>query len=405
MAVEIRRATDDDFKAICALDFRNFAIGPVDDDLWDPIRATVDLNRFVVADDNGRLVGAAGSYQFLLTVPGSPTAPPPELPASGVTWVSVSTTHRRQGILRRMMDALDELAKEADEPVQVLLASESGIYERFGYGVGTQTRCISIDRHRTAIHPRFQPEPVELGLANDHIDEAIELWERYRRSRVGEVPRPEAAVRLDRLSTKTPTYIAIHPDGYATYQVQGSNSPQPAGTLTITEFCAVTPQAHLALWNLLLSVDLVSTITAFRAVSIDDPLPSLLTDPRSVQTTSLNDGLWAKVTDPVRCFSARGYRASDRFTIGVVETVDDLLAGHRPVDTFIVSDEGCESAEGASVGSPDLLAARPALGSLLLGNRATEIAQTHRLTGSPEALARADVFFGTGQAPFCAAHF
>ena len=61
-------------------------------------RATIELDRTIAAFDGNDVVGTAGAYSFELTLPGGDFEP-----AAGVTVVGVRPTHRRQGLLRRMM--------------------------------------------------------------------------------------------------------------------------------------------------------------------------------------------------------------------------------------------------------------------------------------------------------------
>ena len=92
----------------------------------------MDLSRFRIALDGAAIVGVAGSFALDMTVPGGAT-----VPMGGVTWVSVAATHRRQGILRRLLGAVHADIDDRGEPVAGLCASEGGIYGRFGYGVAT----------------------------------------------------------------------------------------------------------------------------------------------------------------------------------------------------------------------------------------------------------------------------
>ena len=57
------------------------------------------------------------------------------MPAAGVTLVGVLPTHRRQGVLTRLMRAQLDDVRERGEPVAFLWASEGAIYGRFGYGM------------------------------------------------------------------------------------------------------------------------------------------------------------------------------------------------------------------------------------------------------------------------------
>src|SRR5262245_27900167 len=55
------------------------------------------LDRMHAAFDDGALVGGAGVFPFNLTVPGG------DVPCAGVTVVGVLPTHRRRGLLTKMM--------------------------------------------------------------------------------------------------------------------------------------------------------------------------------------------------------------------------------------------------------------------------------------------------------------
>src|SRR5215207_9701438 len=73
-----------------------FSEVPRDEDLanW---KLGFEADRAIAAYDGELIVGTAGIFSFELTIPGG------VLPAAGVTIVGVHPTHRRRGILRRMM--------------------------------------------------------------------------------------------------------------------------------------------------------------------------------------------------------------------------------------------------------------------------------------------------------------
>ncbi len=82
---------------------------------------------------DGRLVGGSAMISLEVTVPGSR---PVRL--GGVTSTAVAATHRRRGLLRLMMQAMFDEARERGEPLAGLSASEGTIYGRFGYGPATR---------------------------------------------------------------------------------------------------------------------------------------------------------------------------------------------------------------------------------------------------------------------------
>src|SRR6478736_2624170 len=73
-------------------------------------------------DDEDAVVATAGAFPFRLTVPGGA-----QVGVAAVTVVTVQPTHRRQGLLRQMMDEqLDDVARRG-EPLAALTASEASI--------------------------------------------------------------------------------------------------------------------------------------------------------------------------------------------------------------------------------------------------------------------------------------
>ncbi len=397
MTARIRRAEPQDLGALVALDYRNFGVAAKPIDRLD-VKELLDLDRFLVAVDGDDLVAAGGSFQMELTVPGGDG-----LAMSGVTWVSVMASHRRQGILRGLMAGLDELAVEYEEPVLGLTASEGPIYERFGYGIATRNRVTEIDRRRATIDPRLEPEPVRLVDAAEHVEEMMACFDRYRKTQVGEVSRTEALFRAENIAKNKVNFAAMHPDGYAIWAIEEAwNHGHPAHILTVKDLIAVTPAAYLALWNVVLSVDLVGPVRSIRTVAVDDPLPYLLTDQRALRTVESNDYLWLKVADPVRCFEARSYRGDDRLVVGVVE--DPMItAADQPDPTEIVAigSDGCEPTDERV----EIVATRSALGPLLLGVDASKLAAGLRLRAEPGVLTRADVLLGTGLTAHCRTPF
>jgi predicted acetyltransferase len=289
------------------------------------------------------------------------------------------------------------------EPVAMLGASEGGIYERYGFGVASQLRATSIDRRLTQVRPDFRPRPgsvkfVDGDAALAHVSE---VWSRFHRTRAGEVDRTDAwhrflfDVRAQPRESFSPSFYLAHRDGYAVYRIEEHwNDGRPAHIMSVVELAAVTDDAHAALWHTLLGVDLVGPIVS-RQVPIDDPLPYLLTNPRALETTTLNDGVWVNVRDVAACLSQRTYGTADRIIIEV--------AGRR-----WAIEGGPKGASCTSVRTkPDLVTDRASLGAMLLGGvRPSTLAAGRRLESrNADALRRADAFFLTSPAPHCQTNY
>lgn len=382
MHVELRTATDADVVAMLRLDGASFGMH-WSDEQFAAIRPILDLDRFRLAIADGEVVGIAGSYGFGTTVPGGAT-----LPTGGVTWVSVQVTHRRRGLLGRLMAAVHDDIDDRGEPLASLTASEGGIYERFGYGIATRTRRVVIDRRRARLRDEFAAPMggVRLVHGDELVPAIVERWERGRVRRPGEISRSEAwQRRLVSRRNPSSTY-AVHPDGYAVWTMtEHWNHGHPAHELEVDELIAATPDAHLALWQTILAVDLVGPIVTYD-LPFDDPLPYLLVDPRCVRTVEVNDGVWINVRDVPAAFSARTYGTDDDIVIEA--------DGAR----WRIGGAGCARVRTR----PDLVGDHAALGALVLGGtRPSALVAGRRMQArNPEAVRRADALFATSPEPY-----
>lgn len=395
--VEIRVATVDEFEAMIVFD--GLAFGQAwEERLYEAAKATLDLDRFRVAYDGDTLVGIAGSYGQEVTVPGGT-----QLAAGGVTWVAVAPTHRRQGLLTRLMDDLHDDIDGRDEPIAMLTASEGGIYERFGYGVASYLRVVEIDRRRVQVRPELRPPEgaVRMTTLDDHA--LPEIFDRYRKQRIGEIDRTPATDALAKAHHGAGVSVAIHADGFASWKVkQNWNAGHPAHELTILDMVAITPAAHAALWHTVLSVDLVGPVGAYRAVALDDSLPYIVDDQRAIRTTNVNDMLWLNLRDIGAALRARTYGVVDDMVIEV-----DLSDRGEPGSERWRIIGGPDGAEARKVRTrPDLSMDRAALGAIYLGGvRPSTLARVGRIAARSEALRRADAFFMAERLPHCITGF
>ena len=383
--IEIRTPGDDDWTACRALDYRAFGHTPSAEE-EDRERPLIELDRFRVAVDDGDVVGVAGSFALQMTLPGGAA-----VPTGGVTWVSVAVTHRRQGLMRRLMDAVHRDIDERGEPLAALTASEGGIYERFGYGIATpaagHARSTAGGR---GSQDRFRPDPgtVRIVEADRSRSTSIaKVWDRFRRLRAGEIARSEAWHRVvfADAGPRADPRRARRRVRLVEDRAEVERRPPGPRAVSCATLAAVTPEAHAALWQTVLSTDLVGPIRS-RALPLDDPLPFLLTDQRVVRTTRLNDCLWCNVRDVAGCFGARTYGTDD----DVVVEAD----GAR----WRIGAGGCRRCAPDPTSSPTAPASAP----LLLGGVApTTLAAGRRLEPRvAEALRRADALFLAHPAPY-----
>src|SRR5581483_9101569 len=195
VSVEIRRIGDTEREAFVRSVMVPFLDARNDDDevqhLIEYEASQMEPSRAWVAESRGRFVGNCCIYSMDLTLPAAPGQQTPVVPMAGISSVGVHPTHRRRGILHRMMSQMLADARERGEPIAALVASESIIYWRYGFGHATDRVNLTIDAKRAAF---VRPAP-ELDLQLVDKDEALKvypaLFDRQRRTRAGEPNRTE----------------------------------------------------------------------------------------------------------------------------------------------------------------------------------------------------------------------
>jgi predicted acetyltransferase len=394
--IEIRVATTDDLDAMIDRGLQAFS-GSFTVEERAAWRELLEFDRFRVAYDGADLVGLAGSHELELTLPGGAL-----VPMGGTTWVSVAPTHRRRGILTRLIGEVHDDIEVRGEPIAGLLASEGSIYERFGYGVATRLRVVEMDTRNARV---ARPPTDQLRMVNPltSTETLRERFDRYRRGRVGEASRSADWLTMRLKECKQP-FGVLHDDGYAIWTIDDNwGEAEPAHTLRVIDIVAATDEAYASLWNFVLSVDLVRTVVARSPLTLDDPLPYLLTDQRAVRTSAVHDFLQLRPMDIAALFGARRYRVPDRM---VIQVTDEVLVtdDSRGSKWLIVGGPDAASCEAVDDREPDLVMTRAAAGSLLLGGvSASELAAGSRLAG--RELSRADAFFGWSPLAHCTTAF
>ncbi|MEH3139614.1 MAG: enhanced intracellular survival protein Eis [Mycobacterium kyogaense] len=332
-------------------------------------RSLVARDGAVVACDGDAVVGTALFLDLEVTVPGGAV-----LPMAGVSMVAVAPTHRRRGALSGMFDELHR--RMEDYPIAGLEASEAEIYGRFGYGPATVWERLEVQRRTARFHPGVRdPGGVRIVRPAEHRAQLEDIDERWRRQTPGGLHTPARLwdeVLADRESSRdggTPRYCLLHPDGFAFYRLHRGDEKS---TAEVTKFAAVTAEAQIALWRVLLGLDLKDVIGVHTHPG--NVLPYLLTDPRLVRTTDVFDGLWLRMLDIPAVLQARAYSAD----LAVVLDVSDEFLG-RGGRFALTSRDGraqCEPTDAEADVHLDV----SVLGSLYLGaHRASSFAAAQRL--------------------------
>jgi predicted acetyltransferase len=377
---------------------------PVRDEDYDRWRQTFEPERAIAAYDGDRIVGTAGIFSLELTVPGG------VLPAAGVTIVGVHPTHRRRGILRRMMRLQLDAIHERGEPLAILWASEGQIYQRFGYGLASLRAGINVERERAGYRLPHVPAGT---IRFTQPDEAARLfppiYEAERRSRVGFFarsatywdneffPDPEHWRRGASQAFHVVHETAGEADGYARYRVRDEwDTAGPKSSVNVVELMATNPAARLDLWRFLFDIDLIARIETWN-LSTDDPLLLSVSEPRRLRM-DVGDALWLRIIDVASALAGRRYRSAGRLVLEVADEFCDWNDGRwaLTVDGGVALVEATSDPADASCDITDLAAAYlGAFSFAQLGSagRARELV--------PGGLARADALFRTDRAPWC----
>ncbi|MGY1603131.1 GNAT family N-acetyltransferase [Geodermatophilus sp. SYSU D00815] len=407
---QLRPATLDDYPAFWRAIFDVFAEDPSGPWLDTPA-PIAELDRSLGLWEGDRVVATSGIYSLEMTVPGA------VVPTAGVTWVTVAPTHRRQGVLTSIMRRqLTDLHEQQREPVAALWAAEFPIYGRYGYAPASYRGSLSGRTERLALRPGIDVGKgrVERVTVEEYRAAAMPLFDALRRQVPGQMARDDRW--WDRTLRDAPEnregqtalrhLLHTEPDGtvtgYAAFRIKNTwtDSGEPDSTLTVQEVRATSTTAYAALWQFLLSVDLVRHVR-YPMGSPDDPVRHLVADSRALHTQAI-DGLWVRLVDVDRALAARRYPAPVNLVLEVR-------------DRFCPWNDGRFHLNGTPAGAfcaptdadPDLVVDVEALAAAYLGGTSLAAMQAAgRVTEvSPGAVTQASTAFGWPVAPWCSEEF
>jgi predicted acetyltransferase len=297
--------------------------------------------RMHAAFDGAEIVGGAGAFPFELSVPGGPAR------CAGVTVVGVLPTHRRRGILDRLMRAQLADVRERGEPLAALWASEETIYGRFGYGLATQDVMMEATRVHAALQPAL---PARVGTTRlvSH-EEALRVfprvYDRVFRRTPGFVSRSKAWWEVRKLDDRPERRrgggelnrvlleIDGRPAGYALYRIKLEfEGVHNTSRVIVLEAIGDSPAATRELWRYLLAIDWVAEIHC-ELLPVDHPLFLLVQRPNRLGW-KLVDALWLRLVDVGAALSARTFASDGRVTFDVA--ADPVLPDN--VGTWTLAD-------------------------------------------------------------------
>jgi predicted acetyltransferase len=363
-----------------------------------------EVDRSIAAVEDDAIVGTAGAFSFQMSVPGG------EVPAAGVSIVSVLPTHRRRGALTKMMRHQLGDVRARNEPVAILWASEGGIYQRFGYGMASVVATIDIERERTSFaRPSNPVGRTRLTNLEESLLVLPGIYEQVRSVTPGGYRRSDEWWEAHTLADPEhdrdgggPLFRAVweldgDPQAYALYRIHSEWGDEvPRGYVHVKELVAASELATREMWRFVFGIDLVARIKSwFRPA--DEPLFHMLAEPRRLRPT-LHDGLWLRIVDVHDALEARTYSANGSLVFNLNDSFCPWNEGRHKLeakDGHARLDDASEEAE--------LTLSAADLGSCYLGGTSfIQLVRAGRVVEhAPGAAQRADDLFRWHVAPWC----
>jgi len=365
-----------------------------------------ELDRAIAAFEGPEMVGTTAAVTYRMNLPGGTAA------TAGVTGVTVAPTHRRRGVLTSMMHSQLGDVKERGEPLAALLASESLIYGRFGYGVAILGSDATIDRHHTAMRVPSRASGRVRAVAVDEARETIPPLHLAAGAGIpGWLPKRDgdwAQYFYDpehwREGYSAARYVVYEAHGEARGYLRYRLKPEwkdahPTYELMVGDLQALDAEAYAELFRFAFGVDLVTTIKVHNR-RVREPLTSFLADPRRLRR-SLGDLIWLRIVDVPAALESRRYAVPGSL---VLEVSDDFGVFAEVRVRLTGGPDGSECVPTSD--EPDLRLSVADLSAALLGDvRFVARGWAGWIDGDPQVIAAAHRMFSWHVDPWCSTFF
>jgi predicted acetyltransferase len=401
MDLDIRALTEDDIPAMLDTVGLVFGMNPVPEtrETW---RTLVPFERFVCVWDGETLIGTGVALDSSVSIPGGAV-----LPMAAVSIIAVRPTHRRRGVLTRIMNVLTDQAVQRGDPVSALWSSQAPIYGRYGYGVATWRYRAGIDSNALSWPESGDLDDVSLTGVNDAEDDYQTILGRASHRRAGIHVQSEAWLRARILDD--PEYrrdggtalrvLRTHRrgrlTGLATFRHPNTLSLDGAVPVRIIDMFADDDQARETIWRFMTSIELYPKVE-WSLMPVDDPLPVLVGNHRAIDRT-IDDGLWLRILNVEAALSARTYERDIDIVLAVNDSFRPTLGGRF---RLTVRDGAGTCVRTSDPGDATLGIVE--LSSLYLGGvSAVQLAAAGRIVGESSMVLDLYQAFHTAVSPVC----
>lgn len=289
----------------------------------------LEPGRAWAADYAGAMVGTCASHTLRVAVPGGA-----DVAAAGVAVVGVLPTHRRRGIMGRLLAQLFDDARGRGELLALLCPTEGAIYGRYGFGPAVLRTRLEIDTaHGLELRSAVSGEGLRLLGRDEALARLPQIYERTRR-RPGMLVRSRTwwdthALRRAGVVKGAPVpasrIVAAGDEGYAIYSVGGSDNARERRIVDVQELVADGHTAASALLTYLAGIDLTDRVV-LRNRPVSDMLSFLAADPSAIRVAGISDAQWLRFVDVAGALTARSWGAAIDLVVELTDG-DPLVAG------------------------------------------------------------------------------
>ncbi|HEX8970923.1 GNAT family N-acetyltransferase [Oryzihumus sp.] len=328
-----------------------------------------------------------------------------DIPCLLVADVTVRTTHRGQGLMRRLMDRVLAEASRQGVPLAALHAAHPALYERFGFAPATRSASIEVDCARFAL--KVQPP----GLVHEADPGIVALFDgqlsasgRARHLGALQPHRVPTDAVSRRATAERGSRCLVHVDasgqvdGMMTFVFRGWTPDAQVIDVLSESWC--TTDARAALWQTVTSTGIATTVRA-RDTALDEPLQWMLQDRSAMRVTAVTDGLSLRILDTAKALEGRGYCCPPAsVALEVVDALDTVAGRWR-----ITVNDGRATLR-ATCEPPEVQLHAVDMAAVFLGaTRVNTLADAGRVTGSPSALATLTMVMSASSDPLSTLHF
>ncbi len=371
--------------------------------------------RLAVRDDDG-IFGGCFAYEFGLSMPGGA-----RVPVAGLGGVSISPPSQGKGGLRHMMQAHLENSLALGDAASVLMASESGLYQRFGYGMATEMVQWQLPVREFSV-PTGLVDEFTIRLIHDRaqaISILLPIHEKAVNTQPGGIDRDDdwwqqiLSDDTDSWFGRGPQFVAVAYDanvnacGYALYKMDAKAETATGhgrvhSVCKVSEIVTLEPQAQVALIKYMASIGMARELI-WELAPVRPAVRHYMADPRQLWQQARLDMMWLRPLDLPALFCNRSYGVEGQVIIDYCDPIFKHLckAWRLTVDNGSANMEEVTDVNRSTNAGLLVALDSVALGSLILGGtRAAELATVGAVMGTDESIHLFDRLMLCDVAPF-----